>query len=385
MKIAFLCTSLEAGRDGVGDYTRHLAAACRDAGQTCRLFAINDRHLGIATASDSWSLRLSSHSPWSERSVLLSRALHEFAPDWVSWQIVPYGFHPKGVMPASPAWLAALTGAWRTHVMLHELWLGLPAGSSWRERLIGFCQRRRLLMFLRRLRPVRLHTSNLTYQRVLAQNGWAAEVLPLFGNIPIAPLSRDLALAELPAGLPAAPRWIGAMFGTLHAEWSAVDTFAWLRAAATHAGRDIGIVTLGHGGVQQEAILGPVRRLFPEIPIVTVGAVDAARVSRLLQAADFGISSHPWALVEKSGSTVALLEHGLPVLVPRDEWRLRGEPAPVGAVDPLLRRLRDFPPEDLPTWLAARRAPAGRLDGVARKFLTDLGEPTRSAALVGSA
>lgn len=45
MKLLFLCTSLEPGRDGVGDYVRLLAEACIEAGHECRLLALNDEHL----------------------------------------------------------------------------------------------------------------------------------------------------------------------------------------------------------------------------------------------------------------------------------------------------------------------------------------------------
>ena len=44
MNLLFVCTSLQPGRDGVGDYSRLLASACADAGHTCALLAINDTH-----------------------------------------------------------------------------------------------------------------------------------------------------------------------------------------------------------------------------------------------------------------------------------------------------------------------------------------------------
>lgn len=380
MRIAFICTSLQPGRDGVGDYTRQLAAACAERGHECRLFAINDRHLATSIEDDDGCVRFASTEPWPNRIAALASALRDFAPDWVSWQIVAYGFDPKGLMPAAAAPLAALSGGWQTHAMLHELWLGLSAGESVRTRLVGAWQRHRLLAFLRRLAPQRVHTSNETYQRVLRRCQWPAQVLPLFGNIPIAPPAAPSPLAELAPRLSPAPRTIGVMFGTLHAQWRARETFSFLRAAAADTHRSISLVTLGHGGPQQDAILAPVRAEFRDIPVLTLGAASPTRISQILQSADFGLSSHPWALVEKSGSTVAMLEHGLPVLVPRDEWRLRGDAASTASWSPLLRPLKGFAPSEFSTWLDHRHAPAPRLPHVVDAFLAALGDPVHAPA-----
>ena len=43
MKLLFLCSSLEPGRDGVGDYTRRLAGECLRQGHEVRLLSLNDK------------------------------------------------------------------------------------------------------------------------------------------------------------------------------------------------------------------------------------------------------------------------------------------------------------------------------------------------------
>ena len=99
--------------------------------------------------------------------------------------------------------------------------------------------------------------------------------------------------------------------------------------------------------------------------------------------ADLGIASHPWALIGKSGAAAAMLEHGLPVLVPRDDWRLRGaSTSSANATDVLLVRLAGLDPSHTDHWLATRRAPASALRRIAGDWLDALALPPAGTALL---
>ena len=387
MKIVFLCTSLAPGRDGVGDYVRQLAHACTANGHVCILVALHDRHIGTVAAQVEKpnEIRMSATLSWSRRADALAKLLSEFDPDWISWQFVPYGFHAKGVLPAGVFALVDVTARWRNHVMLHEIWVGVARSDSLRLRLVGAVQRRKLLLFLQRLRPAYVHTSNAAYQLTLAYHGWPSELLPLFGNMPVLPVKRSDALAELReiAGkkLPDVPHTLGVIFGTIHPQWKPRPTFDWLTAAAIERGQPTALFVLGRIGGHGTRTLDQLSRTQRDIPIIQLGPQPPERISRLLQAADFGIATHPWGLIEKSGSTTTLLEHGLPVLVPRDDWVLRR-----GAVtfsgDPLLKRMSDFSPSAFPRWLRERREPEARVDSVASRFLQHLSGGVPGGALV---
>jgi hypothetical protein len=387
VKIAFLCTSLAPGRDGVGDYVRQLAAACTAAGHACLLVALHDRHL-TAPASllqRTNEVRLPADQSWTKRAAALAKLLQDFNPDWVSWQLVPYGFHPKGIIPTGCFQLIEAARPWASHVMLHELWIGLAQSDRLRPRVVGALQRRRLLQFLQRLRPACLHTSNGAYQLALAQHGWPAELLPLFGNMPVLPVKPSVARAEITAllgsSLPSVPLCLGVIFGTIHPQWRPQSTLEWLEASAKHLGRPIGLLALGRIGAHGTQLLAQLSSEQNTIPIFTVGPQTPEKISHLLQAADFGIATHPWALIEKSGSTATLLEHGLPVIVPRDDWQPRH-----GTInsekDALLRRLKDVPPGDFPQWVSQRRAPVCLLPSLAQKFIAHLSSPAPRGALV---
>ena len=89
---------------------------------------------------------------------------------------------------------------------------------------------------------------------------------------------------------------------------------------------------------------------------------------------DFGIATTPWELIGKSGATAAMLDHGLPVIVSRDDVHIPVdvEPEP----QPLLCKMD----AQLPSWLlnvAQRQPPREHVTEVAERFLADLAAQSR--------
>lgn len=389
MKILFFCGSLEPGQDGVGDYTRRLAEECAARGHACSVIGLHDPGVTRVTThlNDIRLIRLPATDPWPERLAGAAQHLQGFEPDWVSWQIVAYGFNARGYLPSALLEAAPELRGQRCHAMLHELWIGMEAGASWRARAIGWRQRRGVLCLLDRLDPDCIQTSQTVYQHALMREGIGAGRLGLFSNIPIAeplperrsPLARWLPAAQTTGAAPL----VALTFGTLHPQWRPAATVEWFLATARRLGRSPALIVTGRAGAHAPAILEHFRR--QGVHVAVTGELDAVAISHLLQAADFGIAAHPWALIGKSGAAAAMLEHGLPVLVPRDDWRLRDEPAlrPV-ATDALLARLGELDAARTDAWLASRRAPAPALRETTDALLaalssTDSGSPILSA------
>ena len=376
MKIAFLCASAAPGRDGVGDYTRRLAEACTAIGHECRVLALNDRHLpGNTTewAAEAGVIRWSSSQPWSFRSAAVQSTLKGFAPDWISWQMVSYGYHPKGILNPEVIALAHDLREWRTHVMLHEIWIGVARGEPWWSRFIGWRQRLALLAFLRAAAPVHLETSNPSYAAVLARYGRGAAIAPLFSNIPVAPASPAAQAAALARHLPPSnrgSRLVCVTFGHLHPQWRPDATARFLRTVGERHNRQPVVLAIGRTGPHGARILGELARAG--IVTAETGELPPSEVSCLLQAADVGIAAHPCALTGKSGAVAAMLDHGLPVLVPRDDWTLRDGPAPNGRPDPRLARLTDLLDGNGDAWLHRRHSPGDSFPGKVARFLTNL-------------
>jgi hypothetical protein len=263
MKIMFLCGSLEPGRDGVGDYTRRLAGECARRGHACTVIALHDPHVRRRTGGCAGAvrfLRLPASADWAGRVGRVLQEQRDGAPDWVSWQFVAYGLDPRGLVPSALLDCAPELRGPRCHVMMHELWIGLEAGSGWRARATGWRQRRRVVRLLERLRPDCLQTSNQAYRQALGGAGFAAGVLGLFGNVPVADraaggadvLARWLPAAGGPGG--AAPL-VALAFGTLHPQWRPEATVDWLKATARRHGRTPALLAVGRLGPQAGAAL----------------------------------------------------------------------------------------------------------------------------------
>lgn len=371
MKLLFLCTSLEPGRDGVGDYARLLAEACIDAGHECRLVALNDADVTESIiewqrgrSHDLYCMRLSTKSAWHERLAAAQAVVHEFSPDWLSWQLVPYGFSPKGLIASELSAFNVLGRDRSVHVMLHELWIGLSRGEPLKNLAWGSLQRRRLLHFLRALNPAVIQTSNVVYQTVLGREGCACNILPLFGNVPV---------NEIVPTIPSPTEWAGGIFGTVHPQFKAEPCFDILSRGAKASGRKLRILGLGRLGPHGEALFAHLRENYrDQLEAVIIGEKEPAELSRLLQSLDFGIATHPWGLLGKSGVVAAMLDHGLPVIVPRDDWVLRVRPFEVPPIDRQVVKLSEMPPELMAGRVARKRRPEPRLEEVARIFIESL-------------
>ena len=190
MRILFITGCLEPGKDGVGDYTRELAAECGRRGHPAFLMSLNDPWIktpvkAIPPDTDTSSLRLGPHQSWVDRVTAARAFVAEAGPDLISLQLVLYSFHPAGLSFALPQLLRAIIGPIAVEVMLHELWLGEQTGARLKTRVFGFCQRKIIEGVVKKLACRVTHTSNSAYTRLLNRRGIAAKLLPLFGSVPI--------------------------------------------------------------------------------------------------------------------------------------------------------------------------------------------------------
>ena len=103
MKIMFMCSSLEPGRDGVGDYTRLLAEGCIALGLECcrapsttgmsRCLSnpsIGRRHADLAASGG--------HAVVQTCGIGDGVSAAKRSPDWISLQFVSYGFAGGGLV-----------------------------------------------------------------------------------------------------------------------------------------------------------------------------------------------------------------------------------------------------------------------------------------------
>jgi glycosyltransferase involved in cell wall biosynthesis len=336
LKILFVCGCLEPGMDGVGDYTRRLAAELNARGHRCSLLSLADSHVGEPAAGESGGanasvphLRLPAAHSWPERIRRAKSFCESAAPDWISWQFVPYAFDPRGLSFGLGGRFAEISGGRRNHVMFHEIWIGEAEQALLKNKIVGKLQRRIIKDLLRRLRPLAVHTHTPLYRHLLAGIGCDATILPLFGNVPLASHPRPGWLKEKwPDGwarfhLDERDSWsIFVIFGTIHPEWDGEDFLRRASAAAQRAGKKCLLVSIGRPGAEGERILRDLQRHEGDSwRFLNLGPQSGEDISQCLLMADFGVSAVPPEYIFKSGTAAAMIEHGLQVITTRPAYR----------------------------------------------------------------
>lgn len=334
MRILFITASYQTNKDGVADYTALLAKECIASKHEVAVLAWNDTHIQSDSQlykqdNEPTSLRLSSALSKKQKTILAKGFIHNFKPDVVSIQMVCFGFHPRGfVFGLGKVLKKMIPVEAKIEVMFHELWLGLATNHPIKEKLYGYIQKMALLQFLRRLKPDVIHVANNVYYSKLRQLGYSVQYLPLPGNIPIETnpdsdwIYNELALEKSKRKNIV----ILLFFGSIHGDWDTEAFFQQMRKQ--FASKNIIVVSAGGQGygkalwesvVSRQSSVDSEQLTVNSEQFVKLGFRSDKEISELLQFADFGICTTPLSLFGKSGTAMAMIEHGLPVIVTRNE------------------------------------------------------------------
>jgi hypothetical protein len=330
-----------------------LARVLSSRGHACQVIALADRFVDQASeardADHGFQIVRLPMTDWRIGNInFVVDQLARFQPDWASLQMVCYGYERQGLLWGSARRFARLGLAPHRHMMFHELWIGGWRTSSLKERAVGWAQQRLLLRATRTWAPQLVHTSNPIYREMLRRVGVAAEELAIPSNIPVRELSPAGAREKLERSLPERPgtgsrRLLGGVFGHLPTELAAGDWLEQLAGACARIARELVIVQLGRSGPGGGGLISALRqRMAGRVKFLELGELPASEVSTTLQGLDFGIATTLWPLVGKSSTAAAMLEHGLPVVVPRQSEGLRGGAEPASPPHPQLIRLSEF-------------------------------------------
>lgn len=326
MRIAFLCGSLEPGRDGVGDYTRMLAGQLIKVGHSVSAIALVDPYFPDrcqdAQVLDEQGLtvyRIPSSWSSSRRFHQAQKWLDEIQPDWLSLQFVIYSFHPKGLPFGLSGRLAQLTRGRSLHVMLHEIWVGFTRISPVRHKVLGLLQRRIIKNLLKSTKANLVTTTNGLYQAVLARHKIPSNILPLFSNIALA-APDDAFVVEVLTRLGIAvedrDQWkIMGFFGSLYPDAALEKVLEEeLEESSKNKLVFIGFGRIDDSGAEEFKCLRD--KFFGRINFCHFGELPAGRISQLLQILDLGISCTPQQHLGKSGVFAAMKHHDLEVRTP---------------------------------------------------------------------
>jgi len=381
LKIAFIHSCLEPGRDGVGDYTIALASQCAVQGAEVSALAVNDPFVSgpeETTRDGVPCLRLPQSMTWRERSLFSRPFLDARAPDCVSLQFVCYAYAKRGLAFRLGSWLEPLVRGRSRHIMFHELWIGQDPGDPLKKRAVGWLQRRIIQSLVRSLRFDVVHSSNQYYLAALQRASIPARELPLFGAIPLKPtLEFDwIYEAARSAGWLMTPEnrhqfLVCGFFGSIHPTWPPEPLLSQLNTAATRLNQRLVILSIGRQGAGGTVWDEMQERHRSRIQFLLLGEQPKGRVADYFGFLNYGLATTPRALIGKSGSVAAMVEHGLPVIVNRDEIPFAGEQTELRDSLPLLL----FPGGNLTEQIVAglaRREPQPRLPKITARFLADL-------------
>ncbi len=251
------------------------------------------------------AVRIPSFYPVKQRYLFAEPWIEDFQPDWISLQFVPFSFHPKGL----PVWLSSgikrLKKEYKLHIMFHELWVGVNGVDTFKMRVLGALQKLLIKELIKSNTPHCITTSIPIYQQALSRTN--SSLLPIFGNIPIAP-------AEAPKGTQESLKVVH--FGSYTDQLEEFEAqVQFLHEVAKLQGKGLEFLSFGNGGPFKDKAIRIAAQVMGEEKVKELGLLSEQQISDLFQRSTVGISKSDLEMHGKSGSTIAMLEHGLPVVL----------------------------------------------------------------------
>jgi hypothetical protein len=319
MKIVFLCGSLEPGCDGVGDYTRRLAGELTREGHTVSLLALYDNRIsadfGEIQENEGTGihiLRIPVKISDLQRFSIAKSFIGSENPEWISLQFVLFAYHNKGLPFGLPRRLQDLGKGRKWHIMFHELWVGMHKGASLSLKIWGAMQQLLILGMIKKLAPKVIHTQTEVYCKLLNSFKVEASILSLFGNIPVKECSKEVRDPK---------KLTFVIFGSIHPNAPVEEFTSELAGFSEKNSLKVKLVLVGRNGHEKLRWKNAWKAKGFDVESYDPASVDL--ISRILQNADFGITTTSLALTAKSGSVAAMLEHKTPVICVSKEWKLR--------------------------------------------------------------
>jgi hypothetical protein len=314
MKILFLCGSAEPGKDGVGDYIRRLCGELNRTGHEAQILSLCDKEVSVFLTQiqviEKTAVtvrRIPIASSYNVRLGCAQKVVKEVAPDWISLQFVSYGFHPKGLVSWMPKFLMQLNGTHQWHLMFHELWIGIEKQAPLKNKLVGLLQKKLIREIHRSIKPQVVHTQAKIYQYYLGKINIKAQYLPLFGNVCVSAI-KDRESEVL----------IFVVFATIHDNVPFEDFIVDLKESMREEAKEVKFIFIGRNG----DLLSSWTQILDKYSVIyeLLGPTTESQISQVLMNGNYGISSTPYKISDKSGVLAAMREHQLPVINIAKPW-----------------------------------------------------------------
>ncbi len=260
---------------------------------------------------------------WQERCEVFRDFLEKEKPAFIIVRFIPYSLNPKGVVWKAANLLPKILHGRSVIWLVDEIWLGETSGK-WKHRLVGLLQRHSILRLLKGSKARLVFTNNHFNAKALQKHGVNATSLRLFGNIPVAAtdhgawLFQEFGKAGIPVSVSNRSQWLVlGIFGVFHSDWDPDSFLSELKDRASQHGKQVCVVGIGSLRSYEAHWKHVSESWASSFRFLHLGCREESEVSQFLQSVDFGLTTNPYYLVGKSGTCMAMLDHGLPILVPR--------------------------------------------------------------------
>jgi hypothetical protein len=314
MNILFICGSAEPGKDGVGDYIRRLCGELIRTGHEAQILSLCDKqasHFFMETQFIEGIPVIVSRIPigssYKQQQTWSQEILNVVHFDWISLQFVPYGFHPKGLPFWLPRFLNKLKGTHQWHLMFHELWIGIEKEATFKKKCVGLLQKRIIQELKKSVDSKVVHTQSKIYQHYLSKIAIASHYLPLFGNVAVtASKNKD------------SESIVFVVFATIHDKAPFDDFIMDLKNEMQFINKKLKFVFIG----RPSALLTTWTKILDKYAIEydLLGSSSEQKISEVLLNSDYGISSTPYKISDKSGVLAAMREHQLTIISVAKPW-----------------------------------------------------------------
>ena len=280
MKISFVIGQYKPGKCGISDYIDLLSKQFEEQGHTIV------KH-SIEAPND--FVKFSNNLPEA---------------DLYSFQFAPYSFSQSGLSGNNLFAIAHALQNKKTQVNFHEIWIGAYPKANLKEKVTGWRQKREILKFLKIANPTNINSTNSAALDRLKKEGIDAKYLYLPGNIPNSGITQTSKKRKIKV----------AFFGTLYVNFPYNLLADRLMRIAELVELPIELKIIGRqretSGLQHLESIAQNH----QFAMYKTGELTAKEISKEIQSCSIGVSTTPYDVLGKSGSTAAMLEHGLPLL-----------------------------------------------------------------------
>ena len=314
MKILFICGSAEPGNDGVGDYTRRMCGEFIRSGHQTQIVSLCDLYLNscfnekqLIEDTEVLVHRIPLSTTNLQRFIWTQNIINIFKPDWISLQFVPYSFHSKGLPFWLPKFLKKLKGSHQWQIMFHELWIGIEREATFKNKCVGFLQKRIICRLKKSINPNVVHTQAKIYQYYLSKIAIKSNYLPLFGNIAVTASKKNN--SELITFV---------VFATIHNKAPFEKFIIDLKKEMENANKSLKFVFIGRNGDLLDSWISILDHYRIEYELL--GPSSEETISQVLIDGSYGISTTPYKISDKSGVVAAMRNHQLPIISIAKPW-----------------------------------------------------------------